>query len=76
MRLTETDEWMTRGTNIHTQINPYCDNRACWCHTNATYHECVMHAKPTEEEVKQAYGFLGLLFTAVTTYEASQNSVR
>ena len=76
MRLTETDEWMTGGINIHTKLNPYCGNLACWCHTNATYHESVMHSNATDEEVMQAYGFLGLLYTGVLQREAIQNSVR
>jgi hypothetical protein len=76
MRLAETDKWTTAEVNIHTRVNPYCGNWRCWCHTDATYHETVMHARVTDEEVMQAYGFLGLLHTGVLQRETIQNSVR
>jgi len=41
----------------HTADCPYCDDPACWCHTDVEYHELVMHPTYPDGEVEQAYGF-------------------
>lgn len=44
---------------VHTSLHPYCDDVACWCHTNVAYHEVVTHPEPTEEEVEASFSFFG-----------------
>ncbi len=48
--------------DVHTSLNPYCNDLNCWCHTNVSYHDDVQHParRHTQEEVDQAFSFFGL----------------
>lgn len=43
--------------DVHTPENPYCGDPTCWCHTDADYHDEVIHPEITEEQVQTAYHF-------------------
>lgn len=60
MTWTETSESTTGCEDVHTADNPYCGDLACWCHTDADYHDEVTHPQATEEEIELAYTYLGL----------------
>jgi hypothetical protein len=45
---------------VHTPDNPYCDDPSCWCHTDADYHEIVIHPQATDAEIAQAFSYFGL----------------
>lgn len=38
----------------------YCDDPACWCHSDSDYHDLLIHPSVTEEEIEQMYSFLGI----------------
>lgn len=54
------EEETTVSQDVHTPDQPYCENLDCWCHSDATYHEQVIHPVVTDEEIEMAYRFLGL----------------
>lgn len=45
----------------HSPARPYCQDRACSCHTNVRYHEHVIHPTYQARAFEQAYRFYGLV---------------
>ncbi|GHO62325.1 hypothetical protein KSC_012170 [Ktedonobacter sp. SOSP1-52] len=46
--------------DVHTPDNPYCDDSWCWCHSDADYHEGVVHPTSTKEDEERAFSFFGI----------------
>lgn len=44
----------------HTLHNPYCSDVSHWCHNSPDYHEMVIALGASDEEIAEAYAFLGL----------------
>lgn len=49
------------GDGIHTPDQPYCDDIACWCHTDVLYHEAVTEWPYSDEDIARVYTFYELL---------------
>ena len=49
-----------KESGLHTANRPYCNNRACWCHTDVSYHLRVQYPTYERTQARQAARFYGV----------------